>query len=496
MSFALTLRCVYCGESYPLDMALQACPKCRGTIDVIYDYEKARERLTPQNLERRGRGVWKYHELLPVSDESKIVSLGEGGTFLHKCDRLANELRLKNLFIKDETTNPTGAFIDRGTTVEVSKAKEVGFKSLCCATTGNLGASLAAYSAKAGLKCTVFIPSGIDLGKLYQIIAYGADAEPAENYEEAFSKAAQLVGKSYLVTPGNPFFLEGEKTTGYEICEQFEWKPPDRIIVPMGHGGHISMMWKAVKELFEIGFIPETSVMMTGVQAKGCAPIVEAYERNEKTVRPTDKTQTFARDLGVKNPLQGYFALQAIRESRGIAISVSDKEIIDATRLLAKTEGIFAEPAATSTIAALKKLLDIGEIDRSEKIVCVITGLGLKDPATARRLVERVREMEKLIKRAEERKLTIKLGRTKLYILEILSTRELYGYGIWKEIKERYRITIKIPSIYQHLSELEILGLIKRDKAYKAAGKPERFYYTLTTKGKEALESLKKLKMY
>ncbi|MEM3088659.1 MAG: threonine synthase, partial [Candidatus Bathyarchaeia archaeon] len=465
MSFASTLRCTCCGETYSLDKAFQACPNCKGTIDVIYDYEKIRERLNPQKLERRGPGVWKYLELLPISDELKIVSLGEGGTFLHKCDRLANELRLKNLFIKDETTNPTGAFIDRGTTVEVSKVKEIGFKSLCCATTGNLGASLAAYSAKAGLNCTVFIPSWVDLGKLYQIIAYGADAEPTENYEEAFSKAVQLIGKSHLVTPGNPFFLEGEKTTGYEICEQFGWKTPDRIIVPMGHGGHISMIWKAIKELFKIGFIAETSVMMTGVQAKGCAPIVEAYEGNEKTIKPVDKTQTFARDLGVKNPLLGYFALQAIRESKGIAISVSDKEIIDATRLLAKTEGIFAEPAATSTVAALRKLLDNGEIDRSERIVCVITGLGLKDPATARRLVERVKEMEKLIKRVEERKLTVKLGRTKLYILEILSTRELYGYGIWKEIKERYNIIIKIPSIYQHLSELEMLGLIKRDKA-------------------------------
>lgn len=496
MSFALTLMCTNCRETYPLNKTLQACPRCKGTINVAYDYEEARERLNPQEVGRRGPGVWKYHELLPVSDESKIVSLGEGGTFLHKCDRLAEELRLRNLFIKDETTNPTGAFIDRGATVEVSKAKEFGFKSVCCATTGNLGASLAAYSAKAGLKCTVFIPSGVDLGKLYQIIAYGADAEPTENYEEAFSKATQLIGKSYLVAPSNPFFLEGEKTTGYEICEQLEWNTPSRIIVPMGHGGHISMIWKAIEELFHIGFIAETSVMMTGVQAKGCAPIVEAYEGNEKTVRPVDKIQTFARDLGVKNPLQGYLALQAIKESKGIAISVSDKEIIDATKLLAKTEGIFAEPAATSTIAALKKLLEMEKIDRSEKIVCVITGLGLKDPATARRLVERVREMEKLIKQVEERKLTTKLGRTKLCILEILSSRELYGYGIWKEVKKRYSTIIKIPSIYQHLSELEVLGLIKRDKAYKGAGKPERFYYVLTTKGKEALESLEKLRMY
>jgi threonine synthase len=261
----------------------------------------------------------------------------------------------------------------------------------------------------------------------------------------------------------------------------------------MGTGGNLSMIWKSIKELCEIGLIKRAGSMMTGIQAEGCDPIVEAFISRRQFTQSASKPRTIALDIAVKNPTYGLTALRAIRESRGSAISVSDAEILEATRQLAKTEGIFAEPAAASTVAGLKKLVDDGKVERSEEIVCVITGAGLKDPGTARKIVQRLGEMNRLVKRMEERRLTTRLGDTKTRILEILSSKQLHGYGIWKELKEAFGLEISIPSIYEHLAELEMLELIRRTKTEAVAGRRERQYYSLTETGREAVRTLSKL---
>lgn len=486
------LLCPKCGNEYEVQRMSLACARCGETLTVAYDYETVKRTIDIETIDNRQAGVWRYFELLPISKGGHTVSLGEGGTYLHRCGRLAESIGVRKLFIKNETTNPTGSFIDRGTTVALTRAIQLGFESVSCAPTGNLGASLAGYAAKAGLECKIFISREVDLGKLFQMIAYGAEMRLARDAEEALVEARKEADRSYLVTPADPFFLEGEKTVGFEICEQLGWRTCDRVVVPMGTGGNLSMIWKSIKELCEVGLIKSASSMMTGVQAEGCDPIVEAFKNRGQFIRSAAKPRTIALDIAVKNPMYGSAALRAIRESRGSAIAVSDAEILEATRQLAKTEGIFAEPAAASTLAGLKKLIDAGKIERSEEIVCVITGAGLKDPGTARKIVERLKEVDALLRRMEERRLTTKLGDTKTRILEILSSRQLHGYGIWKELKEAFGLEISIPSVYEHLAELEMLKLIRRIRIEAVAGRRVRQYYSLTDVGRDAVRAVSK----
>jgi len=492
MSYSYLL-CPKCGNQYEIKRMSLACARCGETLTVSYDYEAIKRTIDIETISNRQAGIWRYFELLPILKGVQTVSLGEGGTYLHRCDRLAESIGVRKLFIKNETTNPTGSFIDRGTTVAVTRAIQLGFQSVSCAPTGNLGASLAAYAAKAGLKCKIFISREVDLGKLFQMIAYGAEMRLAGDAEEALVEARRQVDRSYLVTPVDPFFLEGEKTVGFEICEQLGWRTCDRVVVPMGTGGNLSMIWKSVKELCEVGLIKGVGSMMTGVQAEGCAPIVEAFMNRRQFIQSASKPRTIALDIAVKDPMYGSAALRAIRESRGSAIAVSDEEILEATRQLAKTEGIFAEPAAASTVAGLKKLIDTGKVKRSEEIVCVITGAGLKDPGTARKIVERLKEMDRLLRRMEERRLTTKLGDTKTRILEILSSKELHGYGIWKELKQAFGLEMSIPSVYEHLAELEMLKLIRRTRTELVAGRRERHYYSLTEAGRDTVRTVSKL---
>ncbi|MCK4567977.1 MAG: threonine synthase, partial [Candidatus Thorarchaeota archaeon] len=364
-------------------------------------------------------GIWKYSELLPVSTPSKAVSLGEGGTFLHKCDRLAKHLGLKSLYLKDETTNPTGSFIDRGTAVEVTVAKERGFESLCCGSTGNLAASLVAYAARAGIESNVFIAQtgNVDMGKFYQILAYGANVTVVKNHEEALTRADAEKHHSYVVKAYSSIFLEGVKTTIFEICEQLMWNTPDWILVPMGNGGHLSLIWKGLRELQEIGILDDIETRIVGVQSAGCAPIVEAYMSGSKTIIPTSSGATIALDIGVGNPSCGHTALRAIRESNGLALSVSDKDTLNAVGSIAKLEGVFVEPASATPVAALRQLLRSNEINPSDSIVCVVTGMGLKYPEIARILIKGQPKLEHLLSRVEDRKFTTQIGRTKQQIL-------------------------------------------------------------------------------
>lgn len=471
----------------------RVCPQCKGVFEVIYDFKTIRNQIDVSTVSRKEPGVWKYFELLPVRDRRHIISLGEGGTFLQKCDRLAQELGLRQLYLKDETTNPTGAFIDRGTSVEISKAKELGFKSVSCGSSGNLAASVVAYAARAGLKSQVFVPQRVDIGKLYQIIAYQPHLEIVKNREEGEARMLEESHSAHTILGHSPYFLEGVKTTGYEICEQLDWNSPDWIIVSMGNGGHISMIWKAINELQLLGWMETQPPKLIGVQAKGCAPIVRAFQRGKKSVEPSTKATTIAIDIGMKNPSCGKLALDAIRESKGFTVSVSDGAILDAVSSLASLEGVFAEPASAATIAALHQIIREGTIDTGDKIICVITGMGLKYPEIAQSIAKGHNTIEHLLGRVEKRKYTTKLGDTKFRILKILQRNESYGYAIWKALIAETGIKVSIASIYQHLNELKHAGLITRTQSVQTFRKSLRHYYDLTDKGKWTLARMEEL---
>jgi threonine synthase len=491
MSLVISLRCPRCGFAYE-NLDAVRCSKCQSSLLFEYDYEKVEQVFTSGEFKGRTPGVWKYRELLPIASERDIVSLGEGGTFMHDCPRLAREIGIRKLLLKDETTNPTGSFVDRGMTVEASKAKELGSKIITCGAKGNLGASAAAYAAKAGVRCRLLLPEILDTGKLYQMIAYGAELEPVRDYEDALHRSKPS-SNEYIVSPASPFFLEGEKTTGLEMCEQMGWALPDRIVVPVGNGGHLAMIWKALQDLRTVERVSDEPARMTCVQPRGAAPIVQAFNSNKTDVTPQVSVKTFAPDIAVPAPLHGFMALRALSESKGSAISVTDREILKAATLLAHTEGIFAEPAAAAAIAGLEKAARSGKIDRDEEVVCVVTGAGLKDPNAVKQHIDRSKRLDRLFRRAEPREFTLKVGGTKLSILQLLGESPAHGYGIWKTLADEFGVSVKLPSVYQHLTELEGLHLISRIRPRVSVSKREIIQYQLTEKGREILRARREI---
>jgi threonine synthase len=489
---ATNLICPRCRTKYELEVDYVPCKRCGGQLVLEPDLDAISKKVTKAVIAHRAWGVWRYRELLPDIAERKIVSIGEGGTALLRCERLAQTLGLRILFVKDETTNPTGSFLDRGMTVEISRANELDFRMVSCqADSGNFAASASAYAARAGLNCAVHSPreriEKINLGKLYQIIAYGGDIVIESH---SIRQAPNIVGeRSYKLSPSNPFFAEGEKTAAYEICEQLGWRTPDRIIVPMGHGEHLSMIWRGINELRRVGLVNEQHVSMTGVQLEGYSGIVDELQGKKAADMSHGRAKTIAVELAMKTPTHGYLAIRSIRDSGGEGIKVRDTEVLDAMTLLARTEGIFAEPAAAATIAGLKKLVDQGRVDRNEEIVCVVTGAGLKDPYTARRFIAKVKQVDKILSKLESRRFTTRLGRTKLEMLKIIAEKETYGYELWATLKQRLAWDLDISSVYQHLSELERVGLIMRSRVASVLGKPERYYYSATDRGKALVTS-------
>ncbi len=481
------ISCLLCGSSEPSqEFAGLKCQACGGPLE--FSTPHLRGKIALDDFASRPDGVWKFLELLPIRDVNSIVSLGEGGTHLHRCDRLGARLGLQDLWIKDETTNPTGAFEDRGTTVEISHAKEAGHRSVACATTGNLGASVAAYAAKAGMGCRVYVPSAIDLGKLYQIIAFGAEIEAVHNYDAAQKRLHADRSGWFAIQQGSPYFLAGLKTAAYEMVEQLGWSAPERIVVPMGNGSLISMMYRGLVQFSDMGLTSTPKTKMTGVQVTGTDPIVRAISGSRPLVGLEDFPAS-SLDIGVSAPIHGELARKIIIESAGTAASVTDREIIKGAETLARTEGIFAEPAAASTVAGLTKLVESGRVERDEKIVCLITGSGLKDPALVRSQLAAKKGTRRLVQRAQQRENVAKLGVTKIRLLEILDEDQAYGYELWRTLASKYGISVKLPSIYQHLSEMEASGLVRRGRSVSHGGRPERAYYSLSQRGRLALKA-------
>lgn len=403
-----------------------------------------------------------------------MVSLGEGGTPLQEAKRLAEKIGLHTVYLKDETRNPTNSFRDRCAALLVSNAVDLGYDTMVCATNGNLGASLAAYCAKSGLLCQAIVPKNVDVGKLAQMLIYDAVIEEhGEIVDESIERAQSLAEETgwYQATSElNPLVIEAQKTIAYEVAEQIG--VPEWFVVSMGSGGTIHSIWKGYKELQALGRV-DSLPKMVGVQSEGCSPIVNAHLKNKRTPVVTPKPSTHAWAILVGHPLHGKWALQTLRESEGLAVSVSDAEIFTAEQEIAKLEGIFAEPASSATIAALNKLVNQGLIDQGDKVVCLITGSGLKATDV----------LQSLTKKRKTAVLGLELT-TKEKILHILNRKDSYGYELWKKLGK----TMTRGAVYQHLNELSEKGLAS---AYKKKG---RKYFEITKRGKRVLHAISELK--
>jgi threonine synthase len=340
--------------------------------------------LTPADLRKRPIGVWRYAPFLPVC-EARAITLKEGGTPLYDCKAMAIKAKLNKVYVKFEGANPTGSFKDRGMTVGVTRAVELGCKVVGCASTGNTSAALAAYAAKAGLECVVLLPSGkVAAGKLAQAMFYGAKVISVDgNFDDALNIVRKLAaeGELYLLNSINPFRPEGQKTVAFEIIDQLDFELPDRIILPVGNAANIWAVYKAFTEYKELGWINKIP-KLTGVQAAGSAPIVDAYRHGTSDFIPTDHPETIATAIRIGNPASGKKALKAIYSTGGSAVDVTDEEILSAQRILGRSEGIGVEPASAASIAGMMKLAELGEIDKDERVVCICTGHVLKDPDT------------------------------------------------------------------------------------------------------------------
>jgi len=376
------VKCFECSRTIK-DEKLDACPSCGGLLNVEMDLSSLRGQ-TPKSSLVAPLGVWRYAPFLPA-EASKAVSLLEGGTPLYDCRALARELGMKRLYVKYEGANPTGSFKDRGMTVGVSKALELGCKVVGCASTGNTSAALAAYAAKAGLGCVVLLPSGkVALGKLAQAMFYGAKVISIDgNFDDALNVVRQLSreGHLYLLNSINPFRPEGQKTVAFEVIEQLELEVPDAIILPVGNAANIWAVYKGLSEWMEVGWISRMPRLI-GVQAAGSNPIAVAFRQGRRDFVPEENPETVATAIRIGNPASGRKALKAIYDTEGLATDVTDDEIIAAQKLLGKREGVGVEPASAASIAGVVKLRHQGLIAKEEKVVCICTGNLLKDPDT------------------------------------------------------------------------------------------------------------------
>jgi threonine synthase len=379
MSFAKNLKCRECGRVYPLEPA-HVCEFCFGPLEVYYDYEGLRRTLTRERIERGQPTMWRYADLLPCRVET-VVDIGTGFTPLLHSRNLGRLLGLNRLYIKNDCQNPTWSFKDRVVSVATSVAREFEFDTLACASTGNLANSVAAHAARAGMKARVFIPADLEHGKIVGSAVYSPTLVAVDgSYDEVNRLCSELSDKypwAFVNINMRPYYAEGSKTLGYEVCEQLGWQAPDHCIVPLASGSLYTKIYKGIKELAWLGLIEWNNPRMSGAQAEGCSPIHEAWQRQSYNIRP-QKPNTIAKSLAIGNPADGYYALKAMSQSNGAAVAVSDDEVIEGIKLLAETEGIFAETAGGVVIAGLRRLVRDGHVAPDELVVAFITGAGLK----------------------------------------------------------------------------------------------------------------------
>ena len=443
------------------------CPSCGELLEYSLEPDYLR------NVKFGGPfNFWRYRPVLPKV--KKPISLGEGGTPLREAKRLGETLGLERLLLKDETRNPTNSFKDRSASLIISDALGKGFDGVVCATNGNHGASLAAYSTLADIECHLIVPADLDLGKLAQMIVYDAHIlETGRSIEEAIDRSVSLAndaGWYQATTELNPLAVEAIKTISYELVEQIQ--VPDWVVVAMGSGVTMHAVWKGFKELIEMGIIDEGPRLL-GVQAQGCAPITKAVNLGEAQPVEVMKAETEAAAIRVTAPIFGGAAIRAIKESGGLAVAVTDNDMLESEKEIARFEGLFVEPASAATVACLRNLIDSGEMDQGDSVISLITSSGLKT--------------DDILQSLSMRRKSPGIGSslvTKERILRTIERRKTYGYDLWKSMGREKTLG----AIYQHLSDLENRGLIS---SY-VDGK--RRYLNITEKGRRVLKALRELR--
>ncbi|MSU63685.1 MAG: threonine synthase [Pedosphaera sp.] len=379
--FMKALKCRECGREYPLN-ATHVCEFDFGPLEVAYDYEKARQSLTRENIASRPQTMWRYRELLPIADKQPSVGFDVGFTPLLKADRLAKRLGIRELWIKNDAVNyPTLSFKDRVVSVALSRAKELGFTTVACASTGNLANSVAANAAAAGLKAYVFIPADLEEGKIVNSLVYGAQVIGIRgHYDEVNRLCAEIAGKfgwGFVNVNMRPYYAEGSKSMGFEIIEQLGWRLPQHTVVPMASGSLLTKIHKSYQEFIKLGLVAESKYKVHGAQATGCSPISIAHKGGMDFFKPV-KPNTIAKSLAIGTPADGFYALKVMKETGAAADDVTDDEIRDGMKLLAECEGIFTETAGGVTVGVAKKLIASGRIPANDSVVLCITGNGLK----------------------------------------------------------------------------------------------------------------------
>jgi threonine synthase len=374
------LKCKECGQEYELKAA-HVCEFCFGPLEVMYDYSALRRTITREIIQAGPNSIWRYRSFLPVATDNPI-DVGTGMTPLLRTNRLARRLGLKNLYIKNDAVNmPTLSFKDRVVSVALTRARELGFSTVSCASTGNLANSTAAIAAHAGLDCCVFIPSDLEAGKVLGTLIYGPTVMAVQgNYDQVnrlCSEVANTHGWGFVNINLRPYYSEGSKTLGYEVAEQLGWQLPDHIVAPLASGSLFTKIYKGFQEFIEVGLVEDKPVRFSGAQAEGCSPIAQAYREGRDFIKPV-KPNTIAKSIAIGNPADGIYAINIAQKTNGAIESVTDAEIIEGMKLLAETEGIFTETAGGTTIAVLKKLAEAGKINPDETTVAYITGNGLK----------------------------------------------------------------------------------------------------------------------
>jgi threonine synthase len=378
--FMKALKCRECGREYPL-AATHVCEFDFGPLEVLYDYDRIRKSLSKAAIAERPQTMWRYRELLPIAGEP-TVGRQVGFTPLVKADRLAKALGIREAWVKNDTVNyPSLSFKDRVVSVALSRARELGFTTVACASTGNLANSVAANAASAGLRAYVFIPADLEQGKILNSLIYGANVIGIKgHYDEVNRLCAEIAGKygwAFVNVNMRPYYAEGSKSLGFEIVEQLGWRIPDHTVIPMASGSLLTKIQKSYQEFVKLGFVAETSYKVHGAQATGCSPISTAQKAGLDFFKPV-KPNTIAKSLAIGTPADGFYALKVMKETSSAAEDVTDDEIRESIKLLAETEGIFTETAGGVTVGVARKLIASGRIPAKDSVVLCITGNGLK----------------------------------------------------------------------------------------------------------------------
>src|SRR5215208_6960414 len=379
MGIIQSLICRECKKEYKPQFRY-ICEDCFGPLDVKYIYPNNIKRELFES--RKEKTYWRYFELLPIRDKNNIISINSGFTPLQKSTNLSIDLQLKSLYIKNDSVNPTFSFKDRPAGVAVSRAKEINLKAVGCASTGNLASATAAHAAVARLPCYIFAPADLEPVKISQALAYGAEFVAVDGTYDDANRVASVIGDSKGIGIVNinmrPYYVEGSKTLAYEVAEQLNWQVPDYLVIPVGSGAMLNAICKGFEELHELGLVDSLeNLKITAAQPHGCAPVVDAFKKKIEVV-PVERPKTIAKSLAIGDPGDGRYVLKRLSQYNGFAEEATDEEIVDGILMLAKTEGIFTEPAGGVSIAVLRKLVEEDKIHKDEKVVCYVTGNGLK----------------------------------------------------------------------------------------------------------------------